>query len=397
MEKALEKIQYADISQWPDETHEMRPKAIRATLGMRPMSMTASVAPPAKPKEVLLLEQLLSQAYNEQVSVTRVRPLVTSRKEVKEVYFCLGQGVSKVWVFKADPKTTMQELNAYHIVYQQGIPTGKPIAYEPSTEPYPFDVALLGGVIEHAGEPYTTLLEQLEYSPEVMAKTAVHIARLIADYHVKLTAVQQSFANAGITLTRASPRKELRERLLAARGISEPAAERLISACEQLALYQVDNDVVSHGDIHTNNIVTIATPHHVTKQLVTSVEQFGVIDWGSLVLDKPYGDLQDFYIHHCRKAASMFPTYKLPFEMLEDAYADQLTKHGLVFQHSDADSLIQAALWHLYEIDDPTRSQNDREDKAVYHRIRAEEKLDALARRGYAEAAVIKTELDRLS
>ncbi len=356
-----------------------------------------------KKGDIEKLEHILSLAYNSDVRITKVGTANFSRKEVKEVYFYINGGISKVWVFRANPEETAKELAIYHIVYGQGIPTAKPVGFTPSpgNNSYPYDIAILGGILEHAGDSYDAFLENLQLAPELMFRTAKSIGKLIADYHVKLTKAASMFNEYGITIGRASPRKELRERFLKALDIPEENAEALIAACEALYESQSAPLFISHGDLHTRQIVTLNSFDILGAQK-TSIENFGVIDWGSITLDNAYGDLMDFWIHHKRKAEGICRGYDFGFGEFEQAYLEQFRKSSgdelSTAKIIPDNPLIQSSLWNLYEMFDPARkSRHDIEEKAKYHCRALVDGLMELEKTNLGKyAAVIKAELSLL-
>ncbi len=340
---------------------------------------------PRLPAEVSALEQMLTIAYNLPVKITRIKELPPTRKQVKEVYFLINEtNLSKVWVFKADPKTTRDELNAYHIIHRQGVLTGKPLGCQLSAAPYSYDVAILGGVVEHAGDSYEQMIENLSLESRIIFSTAQAIARTMADYQLKLTRVKEEFEHYGITLLRADPGKEIRERLLAALGKTEEQASGLIAACRQLYSAQNSSPLISHGDCHLGNIVTTIDDKFGGS---LSIQKFGVIDWGSLQYDTPFGDMQDFWLHHQRKAQKVCSdNYPYGASALENTFVGALQEaareKGYEITLDENDSLIQSALWHLYEMYDPTRKEPaDIEAKARVHAQGLWNSLDVLEQR----------------
>ena len=64
----------------------------------------------------------------------------------------MNDDLYQVWVFKADSDKTAKELNICDIVHRNGIPTARPIGDFPKPdEKYPYEIAVLGGIVEHAG------------------------------------------------------------------------------------------------------------------------------------------------------------------------------------------------------------------------------------------------------
>lgn len=358
------------------------PPNYKSTFSYRPEALPGSLpALPRLPAEISALEEMLSLAYNLPIKITRIKELPPTRKQVKEVYFLINEtNLSKVWVFKADPKTTRNELNAYHIIHQQGILTGRPLGYQPSASLYPYDVAILGGVVEHAGDPYDQMLENLSWDSRTIFSTAQAIARTMADYQIKLTQAKDEFEKYGISLLRADPGKEIEERLLAALGKTEEQASGLIGACRQLYAAQNSSQLISHGDCHLGNIVTVMDENYGGT---LSTTKFGMIDWGSLQFDTPFGDVQDFWLHHQRKAQNVCGHYPYSVSQLENTFLGALREvarengRGLTLDNND--SLIQSALWNLYEMYDPTRKDPaDIEAKARVHAQGLWDSLDVL-------------------
>ena len=330
----------------------------------------ASRSDTKKPDDITLLEQLLSDAYKTQIEITSIDMLPVTKKAVKEVHFLKHDEAwkynHKLWVFKADPEKTLRELTIYYIASSHGVPTAKPIGYTPeiSQQVYPYDIGILGGIVEHAGDSYNQLLYNMRFKPRRVHDMAVTIAGLIADCHLKLTASKQEFAQYNIALEHMTPEKALLQRLLAAQKTSKTHAAALIQACTDLYHKQSAPMVISHGDIHTGNIVT---EEHV---FVTNIQEFGLIDWDSISFDNPYSDLHDFWIHHKRHVEKCCAEYTFGFEELEEAYIARLAKSHHHFVANSKDSLIQSALWNLYEMYDPTRKElGDIASKALDHSI----------------------------
>jgi hypothetical protein len=337
-----------------------------------------------KPEILTLLETVLSEVYGKPVEVTCIRNVQSNRKEVKEVYFKSEDKTSRVWVFKADPKTTAKELALYSLLTQKGITTGKPLGYNPEDPhaDYPYDVAILGGVVEHAGDSYNDLLKDLMFKPDSVHAIAKMVLPLIADYQVKLTLAKPEILALGIELNPSSPQKEIRERLVAAlkESHTEEQAEKLIQACEKLYSLQSGSLLVSHGDLHLGNIVTLKEGDRILR------DHFGFIDWATLCLDHAYGDVASYVIHHQRQAKEVcILGYKFEEHTLMEEYQRALTDlalpHGISLSgHPERDAQVQQVLWHIYEIADPTRKGHDARKKTQYHLVALSElfpKLEA--------------------
>ncbi len=365
-----------------------------------------------KQETITALEQILSENYGAEVTITKIRELPTSRKSVKEVRFLVGNELSKVWIFKANPDKTAQELAAYKIIYEQGIPTGRPIGFQPGFDKkYPFDIAILGGVIEHAGDSYDELVKSMELRPDKAFSIAEAVCGNIAEYHKKLTPLKHTFEAHGLELKINGPRKELKERMLAALEIDEKDAACLIEACESLYNRQSGIYVVSHGDIHTGNIVTISKYNGITHQAASKINEFGIIDWGSICLDNPFADVADFWVHHFRLAHGLFKNHNYSFESIVNSYmksvksaeaasgdiAEGASEKAQGIELNRNDAVIQFALWNIYEMFDPVRKDpKDIKYKAEYHHIFAKETLGILAQE-YPEAKDILSELKNIA
>lgn len=381
---------FADLALYEEALKEGSPQKYRG-IAVQALSLSASSRLPA---EVAVLEQMLSLEYNSPVKITRIKELPPTRKQVKEVYFLINEtNLSKVWVFRADPKTTRNELNAYHVIHQQGVLTGKPLGYSPSVPllPYPYDVAVLGGVVEHAGDPYEQMLENLSLNPHTIFYTARAIARTMAEYQVKLTRAKEEFERYEITLPEADPGKEIQERFVSGLdremfdgSTTQRNINRLITACRKLYSAQNSSKLISHGDCHLGNIVTVMEEKYGGT---LSTNRFGIIDWGSLQWDTPFGDIQDFWLHHRRKAQEVCPDYQYDVSALESVFFSSLREaakvngSALKLNYDFNDSLIQSALWNLYEIYDPTRRDSTDAQTTKVHTRGLWDNLDKLVSR----------------
>ncbi|MBI4919093.1 hypothetical protein HY837_04125, partial [archaeon] len=241
----------------------------------------------------------------------------------------------------------------------------------------------------------------MELTPQLIFDASVNIVKKIADYQVRLTLAQDEFKKYGFKIENASPRKEIKSRLLDSLKIEESKAEGLIKACETLGRKQSKIKVVSHEDIHTGNIVTINKVDPRTGLPVTSYEEFGFIDWESVGLSNPFSDVVDFWIHHERQAIKVCGNYEFSFSNLETAYREHFValakKSGLTEKLNEHDSLIQRALWNLYEMYDPVRiEKTDIKEKAKTHGTQLWSVLTELENKGYTEARMIKINLKDL-
>ncbi len=358
---------------------------------------------PSKTKDLFLLENFLAEAYHyPDLKITRVEALPKTKKEVKRVYFVMNDDLYQVWVFKADSDKTAKELNICDIVHRNGIPTARPIGDFPKPdEKYPYEIAVLGGIVEHAGESYDRLLENLILSPDQMYKTAKNVGKLLAGFHVKLTSARKQFEERGIILEKSSPREYLTERMLPCFKTKEKEFDRLIDLCEQLYNKQQGDLVVSHNDTHTGNIVTVQTSPN-GGQLRTSLTDFGIIDHGSIGLDYPQSDLLDFWIHHYRKASNVCKNYPFDFSGVEESYENECAilerQLGTNLQRGGSKNvLIQQTLWNIYEMYDPTRKIYESKLKSAYHYNAFLKLKDSLQRNGFGEDySNIKAELDKI-
>lgn len=327
----------------------------------------------SKPLDIERLEEVLSSSYDVNVAIASVNDIPVTRKQVREVYFIRDddpEKLYKVWVFKADPVATLKELTIYHIIYELGIPTGKPVGYKPSESDttYPYDIAILGGIVENAGDSYSGVIRNMRMLPDKIFQTAKDIAQIIADYHIKLTNAKDEFARYGIDLHEADTGREIRERLIAGLGIEERLGHRLIDACAGLQSTQSKLNVVSHEDINEKNIVSVKSGNAILYR------KFGVIDWASIAINNPFSDLRDFWIHHKRQALNICSKYDFSFEEFVESYAKRFQKekrkHRMDFDKDRlrTDSLVQSILWNIYEMYDPARDNpEDIKDKAIMH------------------------------
>lgn len=353
-----------------------------------PMEEEKSVIKYSKPDAVQKLEELLSAEYNSKVEVTCINELPITRKQVKEVYFLIENSLSKVWIFKADPMKTRRELDIYDIAHKHHLPTGRPIGYHPNpeTKSYPYNIAIIGGeIIEHAGEPYNLLLNNLREKPEIIFRTAKAVASMIADYQIKLTLAIEDMQQRGIEMEAVRPRKEIFERISPAIDLSVNKLEGLVNAFENLYDKLSGVMIVSHGDIHTGNIVTHTKNDPTIGKLVTKIDRFGIIDWDSLGFDNPLGDALDFWVHHKRAAQKVCSTYDFCADEFIETFAHDFNNlgkaHNIYLDSSKSvrDSCIESALWNLYEMFDPVRkNSSDIEQKAKTHLLALLVDLDKL-------------------
>ena len=350
-----------------------------------------------RPDELKKLEGILSKAYDiTDLQITSIDVLPVTRKEVKRVNFLANDSIFQVWVFKTDPKNTARELAAYSIAYAEGIPTARPLGFdlENHFEDYPYDVAILGGIVENAGSPYNDLIHQLRFAPNQIFKTAEGVARVLADFHYKLTRVKEKFSEHGITLKKSSPRDEIKSRLMQALSLNESNARGLINASEELYSKQEGELVVSHCDIHTKNVVTLIKFDDRLGQAGIRADQFGVIDLGSIGLDYAEGDLADFWLHHQREALSECGNYGFNYISFKEAYRDRIKEHGIEMNFKTRNNIISQALWNLYELFDPVREDKlDIQQKARYHASLLRNNLSKLKKEGYSLGRELKAVL----
>lgn len=320
-----------------------------------------------KPDGIIALEKILSANYTKPVEITRIDDMLMTRKQVKRIYFAMEDSIYQVWVFKADPKQTAKELAIYEIAFKKGLPTPRPLFGGKFANDYPYDIAILGGIVEHAGDSYDSLLENLRLTPNFVFRTAESIGDLITRTHKVLTESIKDLEERGIVLERASPRKELRERMLPVLKLEDREVEPLIRLSEELYDLQRGKMVVSHGDLHTGNVVTQIADDDQSLVLGTSIKKFGLIDFGSITLDYEQGDFADFWIHHERKARSIIgESYNYAYNNFRRAKEESLN------------DLVQCTLWHLYEMFDPTRKEKIYE-KAAYHIKNFRENMDEIS------------------
>ncbi len=332
--------------------------------------------------DIQTLEKILSEVYTSDVTITSIKDLPVTRKLVKRVFFDVKGYLCQVFVLKADPSRTNKELCAYRIAYNHAVPTGMPIGFMPESAEgkYPFETALLGGeIINDAGEPYKELLGNLELTPHLMMGTAKAIAEIIADYQMSLTYAYAEFRDRKLHIPYANPKKEIKDRMLARLALEEYEATDLLNAAEELASKQSNWRLVSHGDTHLGNITTvfdIYSRNETQMQKGWNLSRFGVIDWESICMDRPHSDLIDFFVHFERVASAISRRpYTFNFDEINLAYLNRLKNRmlekGIKLNPNDLnrDTLIQNALWHAYEILDPTREGSPEEESIAEHHI----------------------------
>jgi hypothetical protein len=356
----------------------------------RSSEYTSSTALLKKPETIKELEKVLSDAYQGEVQITKISKVGSSTKSVKEVMFLSGNQLMKVWIFKADPQKTINEMKLYQVAYDNGIPTGKPIM---NKESYLFsDFALLGGIVNHCGEPYDTLMENLELKPQEIFNTAKRIVSIITSYQNTLTPLIPAMLTDKILLKVADPSTELENRFIRGSGLNERSCEKLVRLCQDLYGKLSTDRVFSHEDTHTGNIATIRLFNAEMQQYASFVDKFGIIDWGSAGIDHPLSDIMNFWIHHERKAHQI-TNGQYPYSS-KDILRYMEKYHGTDVAGQDA--MILSALWHMYEIYDPVRKDaKDIEWKKQYHASRAKDVLKELSK-SYSIASKISVELQRL-
>jgi len=378
----------------PKRSYALEPQLASVTRG--------AISIPSIPSQVKLLENILKLAYqNMDLEITSINSLQDGRKdEVKEVFYASEGAIYKVWVFKADPARTLRELKIYHIAHQAGVNTGKPIGFNPTPEDteYPYDIAVLGGVLQHAGDSYQHLLQSLAYSPKHMHGAALGVAQMIADYHVKLTQARIMFDAYGIELEPFNVKAEVNSRLLAGLKVSADNVHvrALLNAIQKIDATAQGPKLISHNDIHERQIVTLSK---VNKAGAIGYQHsmFGVVDWDSIGLDTSHGDLWDFWLHHRRlvgKVAYSEAEYNFGFDTIVSAYDAKFkeanTKFELPTGHKNS-SDAKRAVWNLLEMYDPARKDaTDIQAKAVRH---ARGLAAALKDLGTEEAQTVKKNL----
>ncbi|MFH1174435.1 MAG: phosphotransferase [archaeon] len=374
LECRYEQFPDAELGENAENKKLFREPAAVSSFQLSTRKLSAHVKPiarttiPDSTNTIALLEDLLTAHFAKSVTITSIVEKKGTRKQVKEVHYRLNNHLSKVWLVKStSPEETARQLLAYHIISALGVPTAKPLGYTPSTTPYPYDVALLGGCLEHAGEPYEMLLKDLALSPESTFETAKTLGRIIANYQAVLSENRNAF-DGNMPIIRRFPHDELIQRLYPVRGVQE----ELASLCDELAGWQEQMLLVSHGDMHNRNILCMNDGHHVL------LDNFGIIDW-EVYEQHPLADAIGFWVHHRRDAKAINPEYAYTLTDFVDVYTGALKERGIVLRQPRKDALIQSALWNIYELYDSTRTDAVlAEEKTDYHRKELAHDLDAL-------------------
>lgn len=382
-----------DQTLYSDESNERYPDIIEnksksfgafPAKGEKSILRSTSFLTKSKPHTIERLESVLTQAYGYPATITQIYDHPTTKKKVKEVYFEINNSITKIWVFKADPKETEKELKLYQIAHDAGLPTCKPVGYEPSlSTKYPYDVAILGGVLEDAGETYDSFLKSLELSPLAMLRTTLGVAKLIAEYHFKLSNSLDKFGRYGIRLLSHDPAQEINERLVPVVYPSASALGELEDAVRALDLAQELKPVVSHNDIHLGNIITKKNGPLGNS---TSLDEFGIMDLITTSFNNPYSDLHDFWTHYVRKKIEITGKGDPMFHVFEETYLNKLKELGADIwtpKSAKKDSLIQKTMWNVYELYDPTRNDPySSREKEIYHAKELKKNLKALSSNG---------------
>ncbi len=354
-----------------------------------------------KPDDILKLEEVLAKAYRsaEPVRITQVTELPPTRKEsVREVHFYVNHRVYKIWVFKVDdPKEIVRELNIDWIASEAEIPTARPICYEPIPvgQPYTYEIALLGGILEHAGGSYADLIGKLRWEPQLADEAARAVAGLIAEFHIKLANAEEEFQRLNVDIPELDVHHEIETRFLAGIGVpvQDEHGRRLVAAFEEL-YRKVKSEsklaIISHNDLHTGNLVTVEADSYVGTGTCTN--RFGFIDLRDIARDQtPYNDLWNYWVHHKRIARAVFgEDYEPSFAVAESGYQERFNQLGAGLGWSfDASacqehSAVMAAFWNLNKMYDPKR-RDGIEEKAQIHCRDLMQNLAELLRYGYVE------------
>ena len=345
-----------------------------------------------QPSSIEALEGILSNHYNKQAIVTNIKSLPITRKHIKEVRFTLGDYLSKVWVFKADPKTTAKEMIAYEVAFKHKIPTGEPIGFLPKyDQTYPYDIAIIGGVVEHSREDFKSVIEALRLRPALVYDTAEVIADLIVKYQSELTRNRKELDDRGVGLTPFVPDEPLEERFF--RGLGFPQGKTdagLVGEALELYVKQKGGFVVSQNDLNPGNIIPLAQLNGATGQVDTHLGQFGIIDWGLICLDNAFADPVDFWVYLDRLAGRH---RELDFGRFIESYASEAPSALGIKDSTDA--YIQLALRQLYKIADPIRTDaKDASRKMRHHYGRAREAFALLEKQGIPVGSLAKRVAD---
>jgi hypothetical protein len=245
-------------------------------------------------------------------------------------------------------------------------------------EDYPFDIAILGGILKNAGGSYNKLVEDLALEPEYVFKTAAGVAKMLAGFHVNLTQKASQFKEYGIELGLFDFKDEFRKRFLASLQMDEngPAVISFYDTIGQLAKRLPELSVISHNDIHTGNVVTQCVQRTLGDQ-TPSYENMGVIDLGDVAWDCPMGDLVDFWVHHLRLAEGCCEDYGYSLGDFIQAYDDEVERlRGEPYQMSKEAAIIKSVMWNMLEMYDPSRK--DPMPTAIRHVLAVHSDMEAL-------------------
>jgi hypothetical protein len=387
------------------QNRSLAPRIRYRSTGMSSYGEERSEENSSTPNYVTTLESVIQTAHpKSDIAITRIQKVDSGRKNVFKISYIIDNETLKtVWAFKSeDPALTTRELQIYQILNDVGVKSAKPLFAPPQPgEKYQFDIAFLGGVLEHAGGSYDEMLHEIAPNYKTAFGTAIVIAKQIADYQSRLqTAFEKGiFADAQIDIRKVTAEYELRTRLLKKLNPNTDSrsakAQALIDAATQLERYLDSTQIVSHGDLHTKQIVTLNSATNAGLDL----RNFGIIDF-DLVLDRPLGDLTDFWVHHARKIDEITQdplSTDFAIQKITTPYQDQYTLATLAEEYQNqmhtlqtsslytsslqTTLLLQQALWHSYEMQDPARSEVfDIVKKQKYHWEEFSRVIDSIER-----------------
>lgn len=344
------------LADFHEEDHSYSPRTRTSAIAENTLGIGKTME---KPDDVSKLEEFLQVSFHDNsILVTNIDNAIVGRKSVRKVYFIRGEQIHQIWAVEAS-REIGKELAIYSIAYEAGVPTGRPLGFDIKSHAtnYPFETAFLtGGFIEHAGDSYDLLIENLRFRPEKVFDSGVNIVKLISDMHCKLEFAKNKFNDYGINIPEANCEDEIKDRLVPVLGKNVSDLGGLIEACNRLGAQRKGARIISHGDAHTRQFVT--QNDRSAQSLFASTNKFAVIDFGSLSYDFPESDYVCFWTHHQRKALTSCRVY--------DYHLEDVLKGCKNLSMRNA--IIERTLWDVFELLDPQRTVNeDVEKKAKFH------------------------------
>lgn len=333
------------------------------------------------------------------IEILAVNEVLSTTKRVRQVCYEIpdDENMHYTWLFEANKDQLWKEFKIMLIADKAGIPTGNIDRHMMNlTEAPKYDFVLVDES-PHTVSSYYNLLKDLRRSPERMQHCANVVAEMLSKVHVKLTATAEEFGRYEVEVPEQRVVREIYDTFLAGlhvgiEGIKERSnAWVLLDEFRSLARRTNNALVISHGDVHGNNI------RSARGKKVRGMDHFRLIDWGTLEWANPYSDLMDLWLHHLRYAVSVSEVpYTQGFRSVESSYFSSARKDCMITgleptPHVDAyDRAFFFVEKNVCEILDPMRDPGQESQfKGQFHLYQARVGLRHLTKLGTPEAEKI--------